>query len=140
MMKLFSLLYIFAILLLFTSGKVNSAVCQEELGKCDENCDFNCQTSKSGKGICDANGICECVLTIYNEIKLCKKGDGNGDGSSSRINKKCNVGIGPWSEHRNGCCERTCAIKYPEKQQGYGVCMNIAGIPSSRQYVCYYNF
>ncbi|MBA0645043.1 hypothetical protein Goklo_013181, partial [Gossypium klotzschianum] len=53
-------------------------------------------------------------LTIYNEIKLCKKGDGNGDESSSRINKKCNVGIGPWSEHRNGCCDRTCAIKYPD--------------------------
>ncbi|MBA0708474.1 hypothetical protein Golax_023585, partial [Gossypium laxum] len=83
--------------------KVNSAVCQEELGKCDENCDLNCQTSKSGKGICDANGICECVYEC------------EGPGT-----KRCNVGIGPCSVRcSDACCEQNCESKFPGAQDGH---------------------
>ncbi|KAB2068322.1 hypothetical protein E1A91_A08G025200v1 [Gossypium mustelinum] len=136
MFKFFPLFYIFAILLITTtSGKVNGAQCEKEIGVCDENCSSKCEASKNGKGICEKSSS--------NDIRTCKclyECDDNGDESSSWINKKCNVGIGPCSEHCNdGCCDRNCAIKYPEKQQGYGVCLNIAGIPSSRQCVCYYN-
>ncbi|KAB2015438.1 hypothetical protein ERO13_D08G028900v2 [Gossypium hirsutum] len=122
MIKSFSLLYIFAILLLFTSGKVNCAVCEEQLGKCDENCDFKCQTSKNGKGICDENGICKCVYEC--------KGPGT---------KSCNVGIGPCSEHcSDDCCEQNCEFKYPGVQDGHGFCLDIAGIPASNQCLCYF--
>ncbi|TYJ20855.1 hypothetical protein E1A91_A08G025000v1 [Gossypium mustelinum] len=112
MIKFFFPLYIFAIFLLFTSGKINGAVCEEQLGKCDENCDFKCETSKNGKGICDENGICKCV---------------------------CNVGIGPCSEHcSDDCCEQNCEFKYPGVQDGHGFCLDIAGIPASNQCLCYF--
>ncbi|TYJ20856.1 hypothetical protein E1A91_A08G025100v1 [Gossypium mustelinum] len=111
MIKFFSLLYIFAILLLFTSGKVNGAVCEEELGKCDENCDFKCQTSKNGKGICDGPGT-----------------------------KRCNVGIGPCSVRcSDDCCEQNCESKFSRPQDGHGFCLEITGIPASNQCLCYFN-
>ncbi|KAA3471597.1 defensin-like protein 181 isoform X2 [Gossypium australe] len=115
--------------------KVNGAQCEKEIGIYDENCNSKYEASKNEKGICEKSSS--------NDIGTCKclyEWDDNGDKSLSRINKECNVGIGPCSEHCNdGCCERKCAIKYPDKQQGYGVCLNIAGIPSSRQCVRYYN-
>ncbi|KAL1155463.1 hypothetical protein V6Z11_A08G026000 [Gossypium hirsutum] len=128
MIKFFSLLYIFAILLLFTSGiiiicKVNGAVCEEELGKCDENCDFKCQTSKNGKGICDVNGICECMYEC------------EGPGT-----KRCNVGIGPCSVRcSDDCCEQNCESKFSRPQDGHGFCLEITGIPASNQCLCYFN-
>ncbi|TYI12958.1 hypothetical protein ES332_A08G024700v1 [Gossypium tomentosum] len=117
MIKFFSLLYIFAILLLFTS------VCEEELGKCDENCDFKCQTSKNGKGICDVNGICECMYEC------------EGPGT-----KRCNVGIGPCSVRcSDDCCEQNCESKFSRPQDGHGFCLEITGIPASNQCLCYFN-
>ncbi|KAB2015442.1 hypothetical protein E1A91_D08G026200v1 [Gossypium mustelinum] len=138
MIKFSLLFYIFAILLILTtSAKVNGAQCEAELGICDDKCDSTCEASKNGKGKCEKLspnevGTCKCLYECGSNT--------DGNGKSRPENKKCSVGIGPCSVKCNDiCCRFKCAFKYPGPLEGTGMCLNIIGLPSTNECICYFN-
>ncbi|GMI94698.1 low-molecular-weight cysteine-rich 80 [Hibiscus trionum] len=141
MINFFQSFYILAILLLFITARVSGAQCEEEMGICDENCNVRCETSKNGKGICEKLspnevGTCKCLYECGNNGNK----NGNDNENSLSKNKQCNLGIGPCSWQCNDvCCDQNCAAEYPGPQEGHGACMDIVGIPSLHQCICYFN-
>ncbi|XWS52242.1 hypothetical protein CRYUN_Cryun11dG0051000 [Craigia yunnanensis] len=113
---------------------VNGALCEEDMGICDDNCNTKCESSKQ-----DSNGKGKCeILSSNNNVGSCKCLYECGGNSSSK-QKRCNVGIGPCSVACNDvCCDQNCAAQFPGPQDGHGLCLAVGPI-SYNNCLCSFN-